>query len=270
VRRLLVLLAALVVALPGCGGSDVADRADRQVREARQHLKELRQEADRLRERIRRRVEEALRQVRQAVPAAGPQSRPPEQNGSPMETFLTSVIGSVDAYWTRTLHAAGRPAPHVRYVWIPPGRAARTGCGAVAGDDAAFYCPGDDTIYVAEAFADRILRVGGDFGVAYVVAHEYAHNVQRELGWFEAGRQAAVMPFELQADCLAGTWGNSVYQAGKLDPGDVEEAVRTAEAVGDFDFGNPQHHGTPDERRDAWLTGYRSGDPAACSRYLPT
>ena len=141
---------------------------------------------------------------------------------------------------------------------------------SLADDDAAFYCPADDTIYVAQRFADRILGRGGDFGLAYVIAHEYAHNVQQELGWFRQGRELAVRPFELQADCMAGAWGNSVYRAGRLTPGDVEEAMRTAYAVGDFDRLDPQHHGTPEERREAWLRGYRSGDPSACQVYVPT
>jgi uncharacterized protein len=66
---------------------------------------------------------------------------------------------------------------------------------------------------------------------------------------------------------MAGLWGNSVYRAGRLKPGDVREAMDTALAVGDFDYGNRNHHGTPAERRDAWVTGFRSGDPADCRPY---
>jgi predicted metalloprotease len=77
-------------------------------------------------------------------------------------------------------------------------------------------------------------------------------------------------PFELQADCFAGTWANSVYRAGHLQPGDIEEATNTALAVGDFDVGNAQHHGTPQERRNALLAGFESGDPSVCARYLGT
>ncbi len=68
---------------------------------------------------------------------------------------------------------------------------------------------------------------------------------------------------------MAGSWGNSVYAEGRLEPGDVEEAVSTALAVGDFDVSNRNHHGTPEERRQAWLTGFESGDPSVCSRYAP-
>lgn len=101
-----------------------------------------------------------------------------------------------------------------------------------------------------------------------MVAHEYGHNVQHELGFFNQGRRLAAKPFELQADCMAGSWGNSVYRAGQLDPGDVEEALSTAKPVGDFEYLSPRHHGTPDERRAAWLRGYRSGDPSVCREYV--
>ena len=74
-----------------------------------------------------------------------------------------------------------------------------------------------------------------------------------------------VKAFELQADCMAGLWGNAVYREGRYDDRDVEEAISTAQAAGDFDYGNAQHHGTPDERRTAWLAGFQTGDPAQCA-----
>jgi predicted metalloprotease len=191
------------------------------------------------------------------------------------------VLRSVDTYWTRTLRASGAPEPRVRFLWIPPRRAGRTGCGAVADENAAFYCPTDDTIYVGERLAGEIRRgtssrfpgeragagrAVGDFGLAYVIAHEYAHNIQQELGLARIDPRYGVEPLELQADCMAGLWGNSVYRAGKLHPGDVEDAISTVLAAGDFDTRSAQHHGTPEERRAAWLLGYRSGDPSRCTK----
>jgi hypothetical protein len=143
----------------------------------------------------------------------------------------------------------------------------------------AFYCPADDTIYVGQQFAadlyQGVLRglpgegkAAGDFAVAYVLAHEYAHNLQQELGVFDNRVSKSAKPFELQADCLAGTWAYSVYAEGALQPGDLEEATRAALAVGDFDVGNAQHHGTPTERRDALLAGFETGDPATCNRFI--
>ena len=76
------------------------------------------------------------------------------------------------------------------------------------------------------------------------------------------------MAFELQADCYAGTWANSAYQDDRLDDGDVQEALDAALAVGDFNANDPRHHGTPEQRAEAWNAGFESGDPSACSGYL--
>jgi uncharacterized protein len=273
-RLLLVLLVAASVALGGCGSEHP--------------IRDLRQRAEQARERLKKRVEEVLTQLQQAVPEATPRTRTPASRGrteaSQVEGFLDDVLTSVDRYWTRTLTAARRPEPRVARVWVEPGEILRTGCGVAADDSAAFYCPTDDTIYVAVVLAARLWqgiahdfpgeRAGyghavGDFGLAYVVAHEYAHNVQQELGLYTQTPRIGVEPFELQADCMAGLWGNSVYREGRLQPGDVEEAMSTAAAAGDFDFGNLQHHGTPEQRRAAWLDGFRRGDPAVCARYVP-
>jgi hypothetical protein len=283
VRRLIALLMVCGFALAGCGGEDAdrirADVEERveQAREEGERLRgegrKLRRRAERLRDRIAARVKEVLEKLEKAVPSApegsfGPQARGRTDVGE-IEGFLVDIITDVDRYWTRTLAASDIPEPRVSYVFPAPGERRRSGCRAVAADDAAFYCPADDTIYISQVLAKQFYDAVGDFGVAYVVAHEYAHNVQSELGRLSADARTSSKPFELQADCMAGLWGNSAYNAGRFDEADVEEAVRTAYAVGDFDYGNPNHHGTPDERREAWLTGFRSGDPADCSRFAP-
>jgi uncharacterized protein len=205
-----------------------------------------------------------------------------------MEQFLTAVTKDVDAYWTKTFKASGLPEPRVEYKWIPAGQTAASACGddnGTLGDSAAAYCPGDDTIYISEKFATEIYdgtldqalpgssqgygKTSGDFAVAYIVAHEYGHEVQDELGLFdEYGSQIPTMGFELQADCYAGTWAKSASDENRLQDGDVQEALDAALAVGDFDTSNPGHHGTPQQREDAWNTGFESGDPSACSTYL--
>ena len=76
------------------------------------------------------------------------------------------------------------------------------------------------------------------------------------------------MDFELQADCYAGTWAKYANDEGRLDDGDAQEALDAALAVGDFDTEQPGHHGTPEQREDAWKTGFESGDPSACDQYL--
>jgi uncharacterized protein len=205
-----------------------------------------------------------------------------------MEQFLTAVTKDVDTYWTETFKAAGLPEPKVSYTWIPAGRTAASACGDgdnAMGDAAAAYCPGDDTIYISEKFATDIYDGAldqslpgsaqgyggtvGDFAVAYIVAHEYGHEIQDELGLFDKyGDQVPTMAFELQADCYAGTWAKSAADQNRLEDGDVQEALDAALAVGDFDTANPGHHGTPEQRAEAWNAGFEAGDPSACSRYL--
>jgi predicted metalloprotease len=205
-----------------------------------------------------------------------------------MEQFLTAVTKDVDTYWTKVFKDSGLPEPKVGYKWIPAGQTAASACGdanGTLGDSAAAYCSADDTIYISQKFATEIYtgaldqalpgssqgygRTVGDFAVAYMVAHEYGHEVQDELGLFdEYGQQLPAMAFELQADCYAGTWANSAYEENRLQAGDVQEALDATLAVGDFDTGNPNHHGTPEQREQAWNSGFESGDPSSCSQYL--
>ena len=277
----LLLLGTLIA---GCGSEDVdraRDEVDTRVERAQDEFRAQR-------ERLRKRVQAVLDDIEQAIPEA-PRTLPAGRSRGQTEPteigrFMTRVLENVDTYWTKTLRESGQAVPEVGYVWVDPGRRVRTGCGATADDAAAFYCPADDTIYVAQQFAsdlfDGVLRglpgeragygrAAGDFAVAYVIAHEYAHNVQQELGIFTRLRGSEARPFELQADCMAGLWANSVYEQGLLEPGDLQEALNTALAVGDFEVGTEQHHGTPPERRDALLAGYESGDPGVCRQFVP-
>jgi uncharacterized protein len=77
-----------------------------------------------------------------------------------------------------------------------------------------------------------------------------------------------VLPTELNADCLAGTWLAWDAAHNNLTPADTQQVLDAALAVGDFDFMSPQHHGTPEQRRDAVMTGLKSGSPPACDVYL--
>jgi predicted metalloprotease len=142
----------------------------------------------------------------------------------------------------------------------------------------AFYCPVDNRIYVSVPWlvrevwdphvANGVSRKGGDFGVAQLVAHEMGHSVQHQLGIEEPPNELTVKPAELQADCLSGVWASAKYDNGDLDDGDIDEAVETSEDGGDFQLQNPGHHGTPEERRNAFLTGYNGSVASACTLTL--
>ena len=286
-RRLLVLaLTALMFAPVACGSEDFDAARDRVEKRFAERVADARAEFERRRERFGKRIEEVLGDLERVVPRAQTTS-PTVRSGvnnepETIDTFLVRVLENIDAYWTRTFAAADLPEPRVGFSAVPPGGRQLTACGNLADDEAAFYCPADDTIYVAQQFAAALYRgvlrglpgeraggrAAGDFAVAYVLAHEYAHNLQQELGVFDNAVSRRAKPFELQADCLAGSWAYSVYEAGLLEPGDLQEATDAALAVGDFDVGNAEHHGTPEERRDALLVGYRSGEPARCNAFL--
>jgi uncharacterized protein len=278
--RLLGLL-LVVVLVSGCGTTDdikseASKRVDQAKEEVRKGVDFVEREARKvgarataIKEDIEARVDAVLADLEGVVPRADEDTVVPEAvRANSFQGFMGEVFDNVDSYWRRTFTANGIARPRVQRVFIGPGRSVRTACNEDADDQAAFYCPADDTIYVGESIARDILDNLGDFGVAYVIAHEYAHNVQQELGWYANGfRFTTVAPFELQADCMAGSWAFAVYREGLLDAGDVEEAVQTAYAVGDFDFTNPQHHGTPNQRARAWKRGYRSGDPSRCQKF---
>ena len=198
-----------------------------------------------------------------------------------IDAFLTDLLRDIDGYWTTTFEAAGLPEPRVRYLWVAPGGYALSGCGAPADDRAAFYCPADDTIYVAQRFAadlyEGVLRGlpgesaglrarGGRLrGRLRARPRVRAQPPARAGRLRQPGHARRPSRSSCRPTASAGTWANSVYEQGLLQPGDLQEATDAALAVGDFDVGNAQHHGTPEERRDALLAGFRSGEPSACA-----
>ena len=285
------IIAAVVcaLALGGCVSQDDVDQArDDLERRYERARGDVQAEYRRQRDRIRGRVREVLAQIEQVIPEADGTSPEVQVRGrdkpQEIDDYMEGVLRNIDRYWARTFRAAGLREPSVRYDFIPPRRPRLTACGVSLGDDAAFYCPADDTIYVSQRFAADLYngvvrglpgestgqgRAAGDFAVAYVLAHEYAHNLQQELGIFDNSVGPTARPYELQADCWAGTWANSAFAQGLAREADLEEILNTARAVGDFDVENEQHHGTPDERYAAVRDGFESGDPSVCRRYVP-
>jgi len=277
------------VALGGCSVDDEVDRARSDLERRYERVRaDVRRAYEVQREKIEGRVREYIARIEQAIPRAQETSPTVRTRGrnkpQTIDSFMEDILRNVDSYWTRTLREAGLPEPSVRYQFFNNRFVKTTACGITAARDAAFYCPADDTIYVSNQFAYDLYRgvsrglpgqsagfgrASGDFAVAYIIAHEYAHNLQQELGIFDNAQGPTARPYELQADCWSGTWANSVYARGDLPQDDLDEILNAALAVGDFDVGNEQHHGTPEERREAVLRGFRSGDPSVCRRYVP-
>ncbi len=166
----------------------------------------------------------------------------------------------------------------------------RTGCGTAQAAIGPHYCPLDKGIYLETGFFEDILSkrlgAGGDFAQAYVVAHEFGHHVQGELGissWVRQQQQANPsqknefsVRLELQADCLAGVWARSAEQRNLLDRSDIPEALDAARAVGDDRIQQSQGqrvnphtwtHGSSAERQDWFERGFDSGDTEVCDTF---
>lgn len=194
--------------------------------------------------------------------------------------FAASVLGSNNDYWTTMIH--GYRAPKM----VLFRSATQSGCGLATSAVGPHYCPLDETIYLDETFFDTLVQLGGsngDVAQAYVIAHEAGHHVQNIVGTMDdvqknpayarTGDNSLSVRLELQADCYAGAWAHSLSSKNVLNPGEITEAIQSAEAVGDDriqrDSGgsiNPETwtHGSSTERVNAFNTGYQSGAPSAC------
>ena len=142
------------------------------------------------------------------------------------------------------------------------------------------YCPGDERVYLDLSFFRELrdrLGASGDFAHAYVIAHEVGHHVQNVLGVMERveNREDSIR-LELQADCLAGVWAYTAEQRQLLDPGDVQEGLNAAAAVGDDRIQqrtsgrvDPESwtHGSSEQRMKWFTRGMRDGDPGACDTF---
>jgi len=210
-------------------------------------------------------------------------------NDGDMVEFMGAVLDDTNELWADTFKRSGQPYTPTTLVLFDG--ATRSGCGAASSQTGPFYCPADQKVYLDLGFFNELrTRFGakGDFAQAYVLAHEVGHHVQQQTGieakvrqlQQQAGDQEGVnalsVKMELQADCLAGVWAQTVYEAGDLDPGDIDEGLRAAASVGDdrIQAGagmavNPETwtHGSAEQRTQWFRQGYDSGDPAACDTF---
>jgi len=206
--------------------------------------------------------------------------------GDEMGQFVSKVLGSTEDVWSAVFQkngAAYRPPTLVLY-----SGAVRSACGLGQAAMGPFYCPNDEKLYVDLAFYDDLRRrfhAPGDFAQAYVIAHEVGHHVQKLTGSFRKLEQAGAsargasgvsVRMELQADCYAGVWGRSAAQRGLLDPGDVEEALTAATAIGDDRLQKQSQgyvvpdaftHGSSAQRVRWFKRGMENGRPADCDTF---
>lgn len=204
--------------------------------------------------------------------------------------FVDVIGANLNDVWSSKL--GGYQPPRV----VLYERGTRTGCGFGQAAMGPFYCPADSTVYLDLSFwremETRLGASGTDFARAYVIAHEFGHHVQKLTGASEKVRaaqeratskaqaNASSVALELQADCYAGVWAANASAASggrvAMEPGDLEEGLRTANAIGDDTLQreatgrvSPEGftHGTSAQRTEWLRRGYESGDPQQCDTF---
>jgi len=196
--------------------------------------------------------------------------------------FMSFLLDDVQGVWAQKLGANYRPARLAIFR-----NSTESGCGPAQSAMGPFYCPLDERVYLDLGFYDELKKrfgAPGDFAQAYVLAHELGHHVQHVMGTDARMRQAQQsnpsqanelsVRMELQADCYAGVWANSTSQRDMLDPGDIDEALGAASAVGDDRIQERTTgrvnvdaftHGSAAQRAEWFKRGFESGDPRNCN-----
>ena len=218
------------------------------------------------------------------------ETRAPQKSGPPdeMQVFVSKVLGSTEDTWQSAFRAMGRDYPEPKLVLFSG--ATRSACGVGQAAMGPFYCPNDQKVYIDLSFY-RDLRqrfnAPGDFAQAYVIAHEVGHHVQNQLGIMEKLQQMqgrvskgefnrASVRVELQADCFAGVWAHNVGNKNLLDPGDLEEGLAAASAIGDDRLQKQSQgyvvpesftHGSSAQRVRWFKRGMDSGRMADCDTF---
>jgi hypothetical protein len=207
----------------------------------------------------------------EAAPA-GPVATTPEEEH--LVDFVSFVFDTTQSTWSQVFAQRGARYQDAKLVLFRD--AVQSACGFAEAATGPFYCPGDHKVYIDLGFYDELRRrfgAPGDFAQAYVLAHELGHHVQTLLGDNFGSSNEGSVRRELQADCLAGVWGNYMAREGVLEGGDAAEGIGAAAAVGDdrlqrMSTGtvSPETftHGTS-AQREAWFRrGLESGSIASC------
>ena len=206
-----------------------------------------------------------------------------------LKSEMRKILAKTEDNWGQMFSQMGRQYQKPTLV-LYSGRTS-TACGAGEAAMGPFYCPGDQKVYLDMAFfreMEQRFKVGGDFARAYVIAHEIGHHVQKLTGITDktdAMRERLSkkdynkisVRVELQADCFAGAWANHANKAKPfLDPGDVDEALKAANAIGDDMLQKQSRgvvvpdsftHGTSAQRVHWFKTGFDTGSLKACDTF---
>ncbi|MEO7660361.1 MAG: neutral zinc metallopeptidase [Pyrinomonadaceae bacterium] len=197
--------------------------------------------------------------------------------------FARAIMGNLEDAWKQILPAQSRSSFHAPKLVLFTSRIS-SACGFATAASGPFYCPEDQKLYLDFAFFDELrreFRAPGDFAQAYVIAHEFGHHIQNITGVMgkveRAGENNRLsVALELQADCYAGVWANFAAKQGRLETGDVEEAIRAAAAVGDdmiqkrtqgYVIPDSFTHGSSQQRKEWFAKGMQSGEMRQCETF---
>ena len=200
---------------------------------------------------------------------------------------IVAVVNSVQSFWDGVFQRSNRRYPYVDTVFFT--EQVQTQCGLASSQVGPFYCPRDQLVYIDLGFFDELqsrLGAGGaPFAQAYVIAHEYGHHVQNQLGILDRigndrqGPESRAVRSELQADCYAGVWAGNAVENGlieELTQADINDGLDTASAIGDDRIQeqtqgqvSPESwtHGSSEQRRRWFSRGYEERRPAACDTF---
>jgi uncharacterized protein len=199
---------------------------------------------------------------------------------------IVAVVNSVQKFWDGVFARSDRQYQYSDTVFFTD--QVQTGCGYASSQVGPFYCPRDKLVYVDLGFFDDLQSRFGTgnapFVQAYVIAHEYGHHVQDQLGILdrigsETGPESRAVRSELQADCYAGVWAAHAVETGlveQLTQADINNGLDAAAAIGDDRIQektqgqvNPETwtHGSGEQRRRWFSRGYETGKPAACDTF---
>jgi len=225
------------------------------------------------------------RQLLEQAPDNGPSqvqsSRPVNSEEEELKQFVSVVLGKSEDVWHEVFRQNGREYREPTLVLFTD--QVRSACGIAGSAVGPFYCPADEKVYIDLGFYEALrqrFNAPGDFAQAYVVAHEVGHHVQNLLGISdrvdamqrkssEVEANQLSVRLELQADFFAGVFARHVQNQGILEPGDIDEALRAASAVGDdaiqrrtAGYVVPESftHGTSEQRLRWFKKGYDTGD----------